>query len=235
MPELTVLIVDDGPQNRKLLSSLVRMEKHRVLEAVNGTEALKIIDSETIDLIFLDLMMPEESGFGVLDGMDARGLLPLLPVIVVTSHDLRTLRLEALRRGVADYLTKPIDRLELTARMRNILDLHKTQREQAHKVMLERSPLGDALNLLSEGVVQLDAQGLVVYANEAADVGIGHPLHDAISDADRATLDEALEAAAQSDEPVPLTVTRSDGRTSLTAHLRRIAHDQVICILGSIP
>ncbi len=125
-----VLVVDDEPANRRLLGDLVAREGFEVLVAAGGAEALDVLARERVDLVMLDLMMPEVDGMAVLAELRARRALPGLPVVVVTAHEDRSVRIEALAKGAIDFLTKPIDRVEVACRIRTLVEL-KRLRERA--------------------------------------------------------------------------------------------------------
>ncbi len=125
-----VLVVDDEAPNRRLFSDLIRREGYEPLVACGGREALEILALEDVDLVLLDLMMPEVDGMTVLSELNRRQVLPALPVVIVSAHEERRVRIDALAAGATDFLTKPIDRLEVLTRVRTLIDL-KRLREQA--------------------------------------------------------------------------------------------------------
>ncbi len=125
----TVLVVDDEPANRRLLSDLVKREKFRAIEASGGEEALAVIAHEQVDLVLLDLMMPEVDGMAVLWKLQQGGIIPALPVVVVTALQERSMQMEALGAGAVDFLAKPIDRLEVACKVNTLIEL-KRLREQ---------------------------------------------------------------------------------------------------------
>ncbi len=125
-----ILVVDDEPANRKLLADLVVHEGYEVVTASGGAEALAILASAPIDLVLLDLMMPEVDGMSVLAELQKRQMLPALPVVVVTAHEERKVRIDALTAGAVDFIAKPIDRLEVACRIRTLVELRQL-RERA--------------------------------------------------------------------------------------------------------
>lgn len=125
-----ILVVDDEPANRKLLADLVAREGHVPLVAAGGAEALARLANDRVDLVLLDLMMPEVDGMAVLAELQRRKMLPALPVVVVTSSGDRNSRIDALGAGAVDFITKPIDRLEVTFRLRTLVELRQL-RERA--------------------------------------------------------------------------------------------------------
>ena len=125
LSNIRALIVDDEPANRRLLADLVAREGCEAVVASGGAEALAILSREPIDLVLLDLMMPEVDGMAVLTELHKRGLLPALPVVVVTAHEDRKVRIDALSAGAIDFLTKPVDRLEVTCKIRTLVELRR--------------------------------------------------------------------------------------------------------------
>lgn len=118
-----VLIVDDEARNRKLLETLLHAESYATLSAGNGQDALALAASGNPDLILLDVMMPDMDGFEVVARLKANPCTQPVPVIMVTALDDRESKLRALEAGAEEFLTKPIDRADLTVRVRNLLRL----------------------------------------------------------------------------------------------------------------
>lgn len=103
----TILVVDDDPEIVTLLSKILLNEGYNVMDAQNGLEALRKVEKGGIDLVILDLIMPEMGGIEVLKRLG--DMAPKLPVIVLTGHgDLQTAR-EAMMLGAYEYITKPFD------------------------------------------------------------------------------------------------------------------------------
>ncbi len=125
-----VLVVDDEPANRRLLTDLVTREGYEALTATGGAEALAMLAREPVDLVLLDVMMPGVDGIAVLAELQKQQRLPALPVVVVTAHEDRRVRNDALTAGAVDFLTKPIDRVEVVCKIRTLVEL-KRLRERA--------------------------------------------------------------------------------------------------------
>lgn len=116
---MKILLVDDEPANIRVLEGMLAPEKHELLRAAGGREALDLLRAEEIDLLLLDVMMPGLSGLEVLAEIRRDGRLGPTPVILVTALDDREDRLKGLAAGADDYITKPVDREELLTRVRN--------------------------------------------------------------------------------------------------------------------
>jgi diguanylate cyclase (GGDEF)-like protein len=119
----TVLIVDDEPQNRRLLEALLRPEGYDTVTAANGEAALAVVAEASPDLILLDIMMPGMDGYQVADALKADPATSGIPIIMVSAQSDRSARLRGLEAGAEDFLTKPVDRGELWLRVRNLLRL----------------------------------------------------------------------------------------------------------------
>lgn len=115
-PRRTFLVVDDDPATLDLHARIVQTQAptNRVLKANNGREALAILARETVDLVLLDLLMPELDGFGVLEAMRAQPKTRAIPVIVVTGQVLNAEEMTRLHQGVTKVLGKGLYSLEET-------------------------------------------------------------------------------------------------------------------------
>lgn len=118
-----VLVVDDLPQNVKLLEAKLTAEYFNVLTASSGQEALKIVDIARPDIILLDVMMPDMDGFEVCRRIKADAKSSHIPVVMVTALDQTSDRVKGLEAGADDFLTKPVDDLALFARVRSLVRL----------------------------------------------------------------------------------------------------------------
>ena len=109
----TVLLVEDTEDNRFMMRRLLEMTGYRVIEAMNGEEAVKLAKAESPSLILMDLSLP------VIDGLAATRLirklpdLESIPIIAVSAHDTSDFQSEAIQAGCDTYVTKPIDFNEL--------------------------------------------------------------------------------------------------------------------------
>jgi signal transduction histidine kinase/AraC-like DNA-binding protein/ActR/RegA family two-component response regulator len=112
----TILVVDDDPDTVEMHRRMVQahLPSHRVVTARNGLEALEVLQQERVDLVLLDLMMPELDGFGVLEAMREKECMRETPVIVVTGQVLTDRDMARLNQGVATVLSKGLFSLEET-------------------------------------------------------------------------------------------------------------------------
>ena len=115
-PQAAFLVVDDDPETLEMHARIVqaRSPTHRVFKAHNGLEALAILQRERVDLMLLDLMMPEMDGFAVLEAMRERPATRDIPVVVVTGQTLTEAEMARLNLGVTRVLSKGIFSLEET-------------------------------------------------------------------------------------------------------------------------
>ena len=118
-----VLIVDDIPINVKLLETRLVAEYFTVLTANSGAQALSICDNEEVDIILLDVMMPEMDGFEVCRRLKANPKTHHIPVVMVTALDQPSDRIAGLEAGADEFLSKPIDAVQLLARVKSLVRL----------------------------------------------------------------------------------------------------------------
>jgi len=144
-----ILVVDDTPLNVKLLADLLRAQGYDVLTAASGREALAIVEKEDLDLVLLDVVMPEMSGYEVCRKIRANPGTGILPVVMVTALDPGEERIKGIEAGADDFLTKPINQPELLARVRSLLRIRALYEElgEMNRTLEER---------VREQVAQLD-------------------------------------------------------------------------------
>jgi CheY-like chemotaxis protein len=112
-----VLIVDDGEMNRKVLRAALEREGHATEQAANGQEALRLLADRPVDVVLLDLVMPEMDGYETLAAIKADEGLRHLPVIVISGVDELDSVVRCIEMGAADYLPKPFNASLLRARI----------------------------------------------------------------------------------------------------------------------
>lgn len=127
MTNSNILIVDDNPENVKVLGNTLREEEYNLLVAFNGLDALAILDTEPVDLILLDVMMPEIDGFELCERIKLQEDWQEIPVIFITALNDKNSVVKGLEVGGVDYITKPFNNKEVLARIHTHLSLRRTQ------------------------------------------------------------------------------------------------------------
>jgi serine phosphatase RsbU (regulator of sigma subunit) len=139
VPPARLLVVDDNEVNRDLLSRRLRRLGHDVELAASGGEALARMAAGGVDLVLLDVMMPEMSGYEVLERLRASDALRHVPVIMVSALDELASVVRCIELGAADYLPKPFEPVLLKARVGACLESKRMRdRERLHAESLER-------------------------------------------------------------------------------------------------
>jgi DNA-binding response OmpR family regulator len=136
-----ILVVDDDPAVCALTTMLLQREGWRAIHCVSGADALATIAREPVTLVLLDVLMPGMDGFEVCAKLRATEKGKHLPVILLTGRDDVDTRVEAVFSGVSEFLTKPVSRHELVARVRaqlHIVDLTR-QLESVERNLKERT------------------------------------------------------------------------------------------------
>jgi signal transduction histidine kinase len=114
-----VLVVDDEPQNVMLLQDLLEARGYQVFTAGDGQNGLLLAGEHNPDVVLLDVMMPQLSGFDVCRRLKAEPGTAMIPVLLVTALDAREDRLAGIDAGASDFISKPIDSADLLLRVRN--------------------------------------------------------------------------------------------------------------------
>ncbi|MGY2409899.1 EAL domain-containing response regulator [Pseudomonas pergaminensis] len=119
----TLLIVDDEPQVRKLLETLLQHEGYQTLTAGSGEEALQLVAQRPPDLILLDIMMPGMDGYEVASQLKGDETTAGIPIIMLSALSESSARVSGLEAGAEEFISKPVERVELWLRVRNLLRL----------------------------------------------------------------------------------------------------------------
>lgn len=114
-----ILVVEDDINTRKLMCAVLKRDGFKVYSAENGVRALEALDSQHIDLIVLDLMMPEMDGYELT--RELRNANVNLPILMVSAKEEAKDRHKGFRVGTDDYMTKPVDEEEMVLRIRALL------------------------------------------------------------------------------------------------------------------
>jgi PAS domain S-box-containing protein len=143
----TILIVDDDLAGCNMLEGLLRSADYRIFFVTSSQEALYTAQQTLPDLVLLDAMMPEVDGFEVCRQLRDDPILAEVPIIMITALEDRESRIRGVEAGADDFVIKPVDRMELRARVRTITRLNRyrqlinerTQRQQAEEETRQRS------------------------------------------------------------------------------------------------
>ena len=123
--QYSLLVVDDNEMNRDMLGRRLQRQGYRVTMAVDGRQALEIMNREPFDLVLLDIMLPVMNGYEVLEELRADQALSQIPVIITTALDESDGKAKCLELGAEDYLTKPFNPVLLKSRIGDCLERHR--------------------------------------------------------------------------------------------------------------
>ncbi|WSH66772.1 PleD family two-component system response regulator [Rhizobium ruizarguesonis] len=157
-----ILVVDDIPANVKLLEARLLAEYFDVMTAADGYTALAICERNQVDLILLDIMMPDIDGFEVCERLKASQKTAHIPVVMVTALDQPTDRVRGLKAGADDFLTKPVNDLQLISRVKSLLRLKTLSDELRIRADTAHTMGIDDLTRAGEGRADETAQVLLV-------------------------------------------------------------------------
>lgn len=138
-----VLIVDDIPTNVKLLEARLLAEYFDVVTASSGQQAIDICRSQDIDIVLLDVMMPEMDGFTCCQILKSDANTSHIPIVMITALDQPSDRVRGLESGADDFLTKPVDDVQLLARVKSLVRLKglsdelRARSRTSHQIALE--------------------------------------------------------------------------------------------------
>ena len=181
----TVLVVDDREVNLELIQGYLEEVGCEVVTATTGVEALRMIAAQPPDLVLLDVMMPGLDGFDVC--RQIKGRTHLLPVVLVTALSQSLDRVRGLDAGADDFITKPVERIELVARVRSLLRLKAMydRLEGAEQVILSLARAVEAKDRFTESHTERVGQsarllGTVAGLDEKTvqDLYLGGAIHD---------------------------------------------------------
>lgn len=115
-----ILVVDDEPVNVKLITAILEKD-YEIIPAFSGKEALVKLSSDKPDIVLLDIMMPEMSGYEVCEKIKQQDSTRFMPVVIVTALSGVDEKIKAIEAGADDFLTKPINRIEVVTRIKSLL------------------------------------------------------------------------------------------------------------------
>jgi len=130
MSKETILIVEDSPLNRKLVTAILRPHGYNLLIAVDGEQAIEIATREQPDLILMDMQLPKVSGYEATKTLKSQPETKNIPIVALTAHAMENERERAMTARCDGYITKPIDTRAFPDMIRQYLDLRETQTGQ---------------------------------------------------------------------------------------------------------
>lgn len=163
-----ILIVDDDTVGRMTLERLLQTEGYRVETAVNGLEGLDKAKKLQPDLILLDVIMPEMNGFEVCRELRKDSVLSDVPVLMLTALEDEESRLEGIKAGADDFISKPYQPTVLRAKVKTVTGLNRFRR-----IRSERARFGWVVENADEGYLMVNQAGKLLYANSKARVFLG--------------------------------------------------------------
>lgn len=189
-----ILVVDDKPDNLRLLSAMLSQLGYEVRKVIDGKTALMTAQAAPPDLILLDIMMPNMNGYEVCQHLKASPVTRDIPVIFISALDEVIDKVKAFAVGGVDYITKPFSEEEVFARVENNLTLRRLQQQlteqnaRLQKEICDRQKAETALQLsqfyldkLGDAVFFVNAEARFIYVNEAACRHLGYSREQLLS------------------------------------------------------
>jgi signal transduction histidine kinase len=149
-----VLVVDDTQGNRELLAKQLARQGYSVISASNGREALNLLRSQHVDIVLLDVLMPELDGFQTLEIIQADEKLREIPVIMTSASEEYQSLIRCIEGGAEDYLPKPFDPVLLRARLKNSFEKKAMRDEQRHRTEELETAYRELRNMQDQLVTQ---------------------------------------------------------------------------------
>jgi PAS domain S-box-containing protein len=166
--EAQILVVDDTAKNIQLVASVLKEKNYRVIFAQSGKKALELVEKHQVDLILLDIMMPEMDGFEVAQRLKGSELYSEIPIIFLTAFtDSENIK-KGFEVGAQDYVTKPFNAPELLSRVRTHLELHFAKQKLNATLTDNITLLNQYKEVVDESsiVSKTDLKGIITYVND---------------------------------------------------------------------
>lgn len=147
--EIHILVVDDNPTNLKVVSSFLKEKKYKIALAMSGGDALKILDENKIDLVLLDVMMPEIDGYETCRLIKSKPELADIPVVFLSARNDSEDQIKGFDLGATDFISKPFKKEELFTKVSNHIEL-KLAKDFIRKYLKNSLPFGSNMAQLLE-------------------------------------------------------------------------------------
>jgi putative two-component system response regulator len=153
---IRVLAIDDMPQNLRLLRRLLDASEVEVVEVADALDAVKVTVEEAPDVILMDIRMPQRNGFDACRELKANPVTRLVPVVLMTAELDTADRLRAIEAGADDFVTKPLNAVELNARLKSLARVKRftDDLEHAEQLILSLALTIEARDANTEGHCQ---------------------------------------------------------------------------------
>jgi signal transduction histidine kinase len=158
-----ILVVDDEPKNAKLLEAHLLPQGYDVVIAAHGQEALTIVAERRIDLILLDVMMPNLDGFEVTKRLRGDERSRLIPIVLITALQDTEDRIKGIEVGCDDFISKPFDKNEVLARVKALLKI-----SYYRSLLDEKERFEQVIDRIEDGIVVVDRHFRVTHLNRRA-------------------------------------------------------------------
>jgi len=163
-----IVIVDDNNQNLKILYEILDGKGYKLLLANNGLKAVDLVKNIQPDLVLLDILLPDISGFDVCRRLKADELTRQIPIIFLSALTDLDSKIKGFEVGGGDYIAKPFQSAEVLARVRTHLRIRMMDRELKQKNIQLQADQTQILDAMGEGIYGLDLEGNIIFANSAA-------------------------------------------------------------------
>ncbi|MEM1170491.1 MAG: PAS domain S-box protein [Cyanobacteria bacterium P01_H01_bin.35] len=178
--QITILVVDDQPDNLYVISHIITQKGYNLIQVNSGEKALKSANTNRVDLILMDVMMPEMNGYQVCRQLKANPKTANIPVIFLSALSDIDEKVKGFASGGIDYINKPVYAVELLARIEaqiTIIKLHQKLEEKNQQLQQEieikkhtEKHLSAIISNMSEGLMIIDREGEIVFVNQATEL-----------------------------------------------------------------
>jgi putative two-component system response regulator len=156
----TILIVDNSIKNIELQKACLKPFKYKILTASNGKQALKTVADNNIDLILLDVTIPEKDSLAVTKYLKSNEKTCVIPVILVTAQTGKTEKLKGLVAESDDFISKPVDMLELTARVNSLIKVKSGYDHMRNSELELESEVTKEIKTLNTALIMIEGTAL---------------------------------------------------------------------------